>query len=64
MDKSREAVLENARWIKHALADDTDMFAGMMGMHAQFTISDETMEFAAAKMLLAYRVILPSEILI
>lgn len=48
MDKSREAVLENARWIKHALADDTDMFAGMMGMHAQFTISDETMEFAAA----------------
>ena len=48
MDKSREAVLENARWIKHALADETDMFAGMMGMHAQFTISDETMEFAAA----------------
>ena len=30
MDKSREAVLENARWIKHALADDTDMIAGMM----------------------------------
>ncbi len=48
MDKSREAVMENARWIKHALADDTDMIAGMMGMHAQFTISNETMELAAA----------------
>lgn len=48
MDKSREAVLENAAWIRHALADDSDMIAGMMGMHAQFTISDETMEFAAA----------------
>lgn len=40
--------MENARWIKHALADDTDMIAGMMGMHAQFTISNETMELAAA----------------
>ena len=48
MDKSREAVMENARWIKHALADNTDMIAGMMGMHAQFTISNETMELAAA----------------
>ena len=48
MDKAKEAVMENAAWIKHALADDTDMIAGMMGMHAQFTISDETMELAAA----------------
>ena len=44
MDKARAAVMENAAWIKHALADETDMLAGMMGMHAQFTISDETME--------------------
>ena len=50
MDKSREAVLENARWIKHALADDTDMFAGMMGMHAQFTISDKTFEMCRENM--------------
>ena len=49
MDKAREAVRENAAWIKHALKDDTDMIAGMMGMHAQFTISDETMELAAAE---------------
>ena len=40
--------MENAAFIKHALADDSDMIAGMMGMHAQFTISDETMELAAA----------------
>lgn len=50
MDKSREAVLENARWIKHALADDTDMFAGMMGMHAQFTISDKTFDLCRENM--------------
>lgn len=49
MDKSREAVRENASFIRHALADDTDMIAGMMGMHAQFTISDETMELCAAE---------------
>ena len=47
MDKARESVLENAEFIRHALKDDTGMIAGMMGMHAQFTISDETMEFAA-----------------
>ncbi len=48
MDKAKAAVLENEAWIRHALADDSDMIAGMMGMHAQFTISDETMALAAA----------------
>lgn len=48
MDKAKEAVMENARFIQHTLKDDTDMIAGMMGMHASFTISDETMELAAA----------------
>lgn len=43
MDKSREAVMENVNFIKHAQADSSDMLAGMMGMHASFTISDETM---------------------
>lgn len=47
-EKAREAVMENAEFIRCALKDDTDMIAGMMGMHAQFTISDETMELAAA----------------
>ena len=47
MEKSRESVMENVNFIKHALADDSDMIAGMMGMHASFTISDETMDSAA-----------------
>jgi putative selenium metabolism protein SsnA len=47
-DKARASVMENAAFIKYALADDSDMLAGMMGMHAQFTISDKTMALAAA----------------
>lgn len=46
--KAKESVMENAEFIRYALKDDTDMVAGMMGMHAQFTISDQTMELAAA----------------
>ena len=48
MEKAREAVAENAEFIRYSIKDDTDMLAGMMGMHAQFTLSDETMELAAA----------------
>ena len=48
MDKAKASVMENAEFIRHALKDDTGMIAGMMGMHAQFTISDETFELAAA----------------
>ena len=44
MDKSRESVMENVNFIKKAQQDDSDMLAGMMGMHASFTISDETMD--------------------
>ena len=47
-EKAKASVMENAEFIRHALKDDTGMIAGMMGMHAQFTISDETMELAAA----------------
>ena len=46
-DKAKEGVLENEEFIRYALQDDTGMIAGMMGMHAQFTISDETMALAA-----------------
>ncbi|BFL48091.1 chlorohydrolase [Lactonifactor longoviformis] len=46
-EKARESVMENARFIKHALEDESGMIAGMMGMHASFTISDETMALAA-----------------
>jgi len=41
-DKMREAVAENAEFIKFATADDTDMIKGMMGMHASFTLCDKT----------------------
>lgn len=47
-DKARASVKENVDFIRHAQADDSDMIAGMMGMHASFTISDETMELCAA----------------
>ncbi len=47
-EKAKASVMENAEFIRYALGDDSDMIAGMMGMHAQFTISDATMEMAAA----------------
>ena len=48
MDKAKASVMENAEFIRHALKDESGMIAGMMGMHAQFTISDEQFELAAA----------------
>ncbi|MEG1849550.1 MAG: putative aminohydrolase SsnA, partial [Oscillospiraceae bacterium] len=39
----RRAVAENCRWIEHARADQSGMLAGMMGLHAAFTLSDETL---------------------
>lgn len=47
-DKMKEAVLENEAFINHALNDDTDMLAGMFGLHAQFTLSDKSLAFCAA----------------
>lgn len=41
-EKMRASVKENAEFIKYASAAKEDMVKGMMGMHAQFTISDET----------------------
>lgn len=43
-DKMREAVAENAEFIKHTKADNTDMLKAMMGLHASFTLSDKTLE--------------------
>jgi len=42
-EKMSEAVAENAEFISHAKNDDTDMIKGMMGLHASFTLSDETL---------------------
>ncbi len=41
--KTQEAVLENARMIQRAEADTSDMLKGMMGLHAAFTLSDDTL---------------------
>ena len=41
--KMREAVLENERMIERAHAENSDMLKGMMGLHASFTLSDETL---------------------
>lgn len=46
-DKMRLAVKENEAFIKYALKDKTDMIAGMMGLHASFTLSDRTLEYCA-----------------
>jgi len=43
-EKMREAVAENADFIKFALSDKTEMIKGMMGMHASFTLSDKSIE--------------------
>ena len=42
--KSKASIKENVDFINHVKKDDTDMIKAMMGMHASFTISDETME--------------------
>jgi hypothetical protein len=44
----RQAVLENERMIRRADADDSDMLKGMMGLHAAFTLSDETLALCRA----------------
>ena len=44
-EKKREAVAENAEFIRFAGGDDSDMVKGMMGMHASFTLSDRTVDF-------------------
>lgn len=46
-EKARQSVLENEAFIQYALRQQDDMTAAMMGMHASFTISDQTMAFAA-----------------
>lgn len=41
-EKMRASVKENADFINYAAKQTDDMLKGMMGMHAAFTISDET----------------------
>ena len=41
--KAMEAVLENERFILRTQQEGSDMLQGMMGLHASFTVSDETL---------------------
>ena len=43
-EKAHAAIKENVDFAKHAHSLKDDFIKGMMGMHASFTISDETME--------------------
>ena len=43
-EKAHAAIKENVDFAKHALSLKDYFIKGMMGMHASFTISDETME--------------------
>ncbi len=42
-EKARAAVKENGDFIRYALSQKDAMLKGMMGMHAQFTLSDKTL---------------------
>lgn len=42
-DATKAGIKENIDFIKHTMQDDSDMIKGLFGMHASFTISDETM---------------------
>ena len=49
MEKSKQSVLENARFIKKVATYDDDFIKAMCGMHAQFTMSDETFSVARSE---------------
>lgn len=49
-EKARASVKENADFIRYAGSRTDDMVKGMMGMHAQFTISDKTMDLCRENM--------------
>lgn len=49
VDKMRAAVQENLDFISYANARQDDALKGMMGLHAPFTLSDETLDYIAAR---------------
>ena len=44
---TNEGIAENVNFIKYANKDDSDMIKGLFGLHASFTLSDETLEKCA-----------------
>ncbi len=49
-EKALASVKENADFIQYTLKENNDMVKGMMGMHAQFTISDKTLDLCRQNM--------------
>ncbi|NJP41458.1 putative aminohydrolase SsnA [Oscillospiraceae bacterium HV4-5-C5C] len=49
-DKMRAAVRENVRFIETSRQRTDDMQYGMMGMHAAFTLSDETLDYCRSQL--------------
>ena len=47
---ANQGIEENVRFIKYAMKDNSDMFKGMFGLHAAFTLSDETLDKCAKEM--------------
>lgn len=47
--KARESVEENERFILRAQKEGGDMLQGLMGLHASFTVSDETLKLCNEK---------------
>lgn len=45
METAKEAVDENIRWMNYCKAAHSDMIAATMGLHASFTISDQTFDY-------------------
>lgn len=48
-DKFRQAVKENVDFTLHARKEGSGMIAGMMGMHAPFTLSNKSLEYCTAR---------------
>lgn len=47
--KMRAGVQENVAMIEHARRDNTGMLAALFGMHAQFTLSDATLDYCVSR---------------
>ena len=50
LDITEEGIKENVNYIKHANAQEDDMTKGMFGLHAAFTLSDESLNKCAEAM--------------
>lgn len=49
-EKLKASVKENVDFMKFAKTDESDMVKGMMGLHASFTVSNQTLDYCAENM--------------